>query len=232
MKTFEVVSGNKNKVDMDEITDVIIKHYLWNKQYHNTTSNIFKKHSNIDDWSQDELMHVALCGVKYMNAFVDLNRMNERASEDYHLPFEAKESAFQLIDALFGIIGKIKLKNLINIFPVEKEYDGDKWECKDYFYTMDVLREKGLDNAVGRDNVFDLMWDYVNEDLRKITIFFMECTDAMYRHQTGKSFTDEFCEENNIDSYRFDKENGILIDNKNDRIYKAENKKSKFEVLS
>lgn len=40
---------------------------------------------------------------------------------------------------------------------------------------MDVLKEKGLDNAVGRDGVFDLMWDYENRDLREFTVFYMSC---------------------------------------------------------
>ena len=146
-------------------------------------------------------MKAALCGVKYMNSVIEIEAVTHRVDNTYQTPFEAKQTAFKLIDALFGIIGRIKLKNLIKIFPIDKDYDGAKWECKDYFFTMDVLREKGLDNAVGRDNVFDLMWDYENRELRKLTVFYMSCMSAMYQRQTGVSFMDKFCEDNNIDSY-------------------------------
>ena len=64
--------------------------------------------------------------------------------QSYNTSFAVKEAGFNLIDTLFGIIGRIKLNNLIKIFPIDKTYDGDKWECKDYFFTMDVLKEKGF----------------------------------------------------------------------------------------
>lgn len=73
---------------------------------------------------------------------IDIDAINHRLDSTYQTPFEVKQNSFNLIDALFGIIGRIKLNNLIKIFPIDKTYDGDKWECKDYFFTMDVLREK------------------------------------------------------------------------------------------
>lgn len=129
-----------------------------------------------------------------------------------------------MIDVLFGIIGRIKLKNLIKIFPVDKTYDGDRWGCKDYFFKMDVLKEKGLDNAVGRDGVFDLMWDYENRDLREFTVFYMSCMSAMYKQQSGVGIAEKFCEDNGIGTYTMDRENGLLIDNQSGEIAKVSNK--------
>ena len=141
------------------------------------------------------------------------------------------QNAFNLIDALFGLIGRIKLKNLIKIFPIDKDYDGDKWGCKDYFFTMDVLREKGLNNAVGRDCVFDLMWDYMNSELRELTVFYMTCMSAIYQRQTGVTFAEKFCEDNNIGSCRVDHENGIIVDSKTNRIAKLSNKPSFMQIV-
>ena len=188
MNEFTVTAGNKNETELKELTRLIKLHDLWCRQYHNTVSSMFQKHKSLDDWSQDELMKVALCGVKYINCVADIERENQRLDANYNTPFAVKENGFNLIDALFGTIGRIKLKNLIKIFPVDKTYDGDKWGCKDYFFTMDVLKEKGLDNAVGRDGVFDLMWDYENRDLREFTVFYMSCMSAMYKQQSGVSF--------------------------------------------
>ena len=147
------------------------------------------------------------------------------------VPFAVKEAGFNLIDTLFGIIGRIKLNSLIKIFPIDKTYDGDKWGCKDYFFTMDVLKEKGLDNAVGRDGVFDLMWDYENRDLREFTVFYMSCMSAMYKQQTGVGFAKKFCEDNGIGTYTMDKENGLLIDNQSGEIAKMSNKPSFMSVV-
>lgn len=231
MNTFTVTTGNKKETKIKELTRLIKLHDLWCRQYYNVVTSIFKKHNSIDDLSQDELMKVALCGVKYIKYVADIDGENQRLDLSYNTPFAVKEAGFNMIDVLFGIIGRIKLKNLIKIFPIDKTYDGDKWGCKDYFFTMDVLKEKGLDNAVGRDGVFDLMWDYENRDLREFTVFYMSCVSAMYKQQTGVGMAEKFCEDNGIGTYTIDKENGLLIDNQSGEIAKLSNKPSFMQIV-
>ena len=231
MNEFTVTTGNKKETELKELTRLIALHDMWCRQYHNTVSSIFQKHKSIDDWSQDELMKVALCGVKYINYVADIERENQRLDSSYNTPFAVKEAGFNMIDTLFGIIGRIKLNNLIKIFPIDKEYDGDKCGCKDYFFTMDVLKEKGLDNAVGRDDVFDLMWDYENRDLREFTVFYMSCMSAMYKQQSGVSFAEKFCEDNGIGTYTMDRENGLVIDNQSGEIAKVSKKPSFMQIV-
>lgn len=231
MDKFTVETGNKDTAELNRHIRVIALHDIWSRQYHSTVSSMFQKHKSLDDWSQEELMKVALCGVKYIKCVADIERENQRLDSTYQTPFEVKQNSFNLIDAIFGIIGCIKLGNLINIFPIDKTYDGDKWGCKDYFFTMDVLKEKGLDNAVGRDGVFDLMWDYENRDLREFTVFYMSCMSAMYKQQTGVGFAEKFYEDNGIGTYTMDKENGLLIDNQSGEIAKMSNKLSFMQIV-
>ena len=231
MDKFTVETGNKDTVELNRLTRVIALHDMWNSQYYSTVSIMFQKHKSIDEWSQDELMKVALCGVKYINSAIEIDAINHRLDSTYQTSFEVKQNSFNLIDGLFGIIGRIKLGNLIKIFPIDKTYDGDKWGSKDYFFTMDVLKEKGLDNAVGRDGVFDLMWDYENKDLREVTVFYMSCMSAMYKKQTGVGIAEKFCEDNGIGTYTMDRENGLVIDNQRGEIAKMSNKPSFMQIV-
>lgn len=231
MDKFTVEAGNKDTVELNRLSRVIALHDMWNRQYHNSVSGMFHKYKSIDDWSQDELMKVALCGVKYINCAIDIDAIKHRLDSTYQTPFEVKQNFFNLIDAIFGIIGHIKLNNLIKIFPIDKEYNGDKWGCKDYFYTMDALKSKGLDNTVGYDGVFDLMWDYMNKDLREFTVFYMSCMSAMYKQQIGVSFAEKFCDDNGIGSYTMDRENGIVIDNQTGKIAKVSKKPSFMQIM-
>ena len=231
MNTFTVTAGNKKETELAEITRLIALHDMWCRQYHNAVTSVFDKHKKLADLSQDELMKVALCGVKYINYAIDIDATNHRLDKKYQTPFEVKQNAFNMIDALYSIIGRIKLKNLIKIFPIDKDYDGDKWGCKDYFFTMDVMKEKGLDNAVGRDGVFDLMWDYMNKELREFTVFYMSCMSAMYKQQTGVGMAEKFCEDNGIGTYTMDRENGLLIDNQTGEIAKVSNKPSFMQIV-
>lgn len=230
MEGFKVTAGRKNAAISAEIERIVLQHDLWLRQYQSIVSRTFGRHKSLDEWSQEELMKVAFNGVKYINAVVAVGDMNKKLNSDYQIPFSVKENGFYLIDALLGIIGRIQLKNLIQIFPVDKEYDGEKWSCKDYFYTMDVLREKGLDNAVGKDNVFDLMWDYQNKDLRELTVFYLSCMNALYRQKTGVDMTEEFCENLGIPSYRCDSKSGVMVNNQTGEILKIQ-KSSPFTVV-
>ena len=114
---------------------------------------------------------------------------------------------------------------------IKVSFYGEYLLCKDYFFTMDVLREKGLDNATGRDGVFDLLWDYENRELRKLTVFYMSCTSAMYQRQTGISLAEKFCEDNDIGTCHVDRENGIVIDNQTGKIAKLSNKPSFMQIV-
>ena len=153
---FTVTEGNKNAADIKRIKRVIVNYDAWMRQYFNTVNQLFDEKGEMNNWTQHDLMKFALQAVKYINAALDIKHENMRENPSYDMTLEEKKKSFALIDGLFGVIGRIKLKNLIKVFPVTKDFDGAKYECKDYFYTMNILREKGLDNAVGRDNVMGL----------------------------------------------------------------------------
>ena len=231
MDKFTVETGNKDTAELNRLTRVIALHDMWKRQYRNTVSSILEKQGCLDKCSQDGLMKIAFCGVKYIKCVADMERENQRLDPNYQTPFIVKEIGFNLIDSLFGIIGRIKLNNLIKMFPIDKTYDGDKYGCKDYFFTMNALKEKGLDNAVGCDEVFDLMWDYENRDLREVTVFYMSCMSAMYERQTGANMAEKFCEDNGIGTYTMDRENGLLIDNQTGEIRKMSNKPSFMQIV-
>ena len=59
----------------------------------------------------------------------------------------------------------------------------------------------------------------------------MSCMSAMYQRQTGVSFMDKFCEDNNIDSYSVDRENGIIVNNQTGKIAKLSNKPSFMQIV-
>ena len=63
---FTVTAGNKDTAEPNRLTKVIALHDIWNRQYHNTVASMFEKYKSLDDWSQDELMKVALLRTEKM----------------------------------------------------------------------------------------------------------------------------------------------------------------------
>lgn len=208
MKEFEIIEGNKEECGEKQREKAAKMVDLWGRQYQNAVKDAFRRTSQVQYWFQDDLMKVAFIGVKWIIAYKNLRYWNNRVLNCVE-SLEEKNLMYQILDKLFKIIGYIRLKNLIITFPIEKEYDGDKWGCKDYFYTMNVLKKNNLENAVGRDEVFNLLWDYVNDDLRTVAVEYMNCISALHKEQTGES----------------------LIENGMEEIFKPEKSEDEWEII-
>lgn len=208
MKKFEIIKSNKEECGEKQQQKAAKMVDLWGRQYQNAVKDAFRRTSQVQYWFQDDLMKVAFIGVKWIIAYKNLRYWNNRVLNCVE-SLEEKNLMYQILDNLFKIIGYIRLKNLIITFPIEKEYDGDKWGCKDYFYTMNVLKKNNLENAVGRDEVFNLLWDYVNDDLRTVAVEYMNCISALHKEQTGES----------------------LIENGMEEIFKPEKSEDEWEII-
>lgn len=229
---FTVIQCNADIENSNRLMRTIALRDCWQRQYHNAIYKAMSenKEKEVADYPQEDLMKIALSGIKYINLVREIRRENERGGTDYRQSLEESQAIFNLIDAIFTIIGYIKLKNLVVTFPITKNFDGAKWECKDYFYTMDVLSKMDLDKPIGRDNIVDLLWDYENDDLRHAYVEFTCAMSAIYRSQTGKGLAEEFCEDNGIPTYTINKETGVVMNNQTGQTMKLK-KKSNLQIV-
>lgn len=229
---FTVVKGESDTIDTNRIMRTIAIHDCWKRQYYSVIQKVIRENADkkIAEYPQEDLMKIALSGIKYINALRDVRRENERIDADYKQTLEEHQAMFSLMDSIFMIMGHIKLKNLIITFPITKEFDGEKWGEKDYFYTMQVLSEMGLDKAIGREGITELLWDYQNDDLRYAYIEYMCTASALYRAQTGVSMAEKFCDDMGIGTYTVNNEAGIIRDNQTGQIMKLK-KRSHLQVV-
>jgi len=232
MSNLSIIQGSVDRLDTNRIMRVLALHDCWERQYHNTVADKISRNIGKDfaDYPQEDLMKIAFLGIRYVNSVREIRRENERVGTDYQQTLEESQAVFYLMDAIFTIMGYIELKNLVITFPVKKEFDGEKWGCKDYLYTMDVLSKMDMDKPIGRDNIVDLLWDYQNDDLREAYVEFMCSASAMYRSQTGKNIAEKFCDDNGIGTYSIDKESGIVRDNQTGRTTKLK-KRSILQIV-
>lgn len=229
---FTVIKGKSDTVDTTRIKNLLTVYNCWQRQYHNAICKTMEENEGkkIEDFPQEDLMKIALSGVKHVISVLEIRRENARLGTDYTKTLEESQATFDLIDALFSVMGCIKLKNFVTIFPITKEYDGEKWQSKDYFYTIYVLSKMDWDKPIGRDNMYDLLWDYQNDDLREVCVEFTCAMSAIYRSQTGKNIAEEWCDDLGIPTYSVDNENGIMRDNQTGKVTKIR-KKSHIQVV-
>lgn len=92
------------------------------------------------------------------------------------------------------IIGELTPREFMQMFPIKKEYDGDRWGVKDYWFTLHHLGHYRMDFPIGSANVFDLLMDYWNID---VNLFVVNCISALsdeHRKETGSDLFTEFFE--------------------------------------
>ena len=100
------------------------------------------------------------------------------------------ESRYQEVKTVMDAIGRLTPQKLLQLYPVTKEYDGERWECKDYFYTMDKLKQWPPDKPIGTaQEVACLLWDYQNQDLEIMLLQWMDVVDDLkiYCNENGPS---------------------------------------------
>ena len=118
------------------------------------------------------------------------------------LSAEGAYSRFWMIEAIKARMNSITPRELMQLFPVKKEYKGHKWGSKDYFYTMDVLRQHGLDKPMGGD-VDDLLWNYMNSAIGEFVVASLGAMDELRRHSGEQSLIEEFAERNGMKLPRY-----------------------------
>jgi len=91
-------------------------------------------------------------------------------------------------------------RQLVTTFPPEKRYDGHRFQCKDYFFTMEAVNSLPLDEPIG-EAIHDLLWDYDNGDTKILYVSALTCADNMRKAETGKSFMEEWLEEKGVNAY-------------------------------
>ena len=209
--------------EMDRINRIAKLNKIWQRQYRNSVLHAAQKNKNIKliaDYPQADIMKIALSGIKYICSWRDVRRENKRLGVEHHQTLEEAQITFQQIDAIFTVCGYLTLRNFVTTFPIDKTYDGEKWECKDYFSTMEVLDKMDWDKPIGRDELSELLWDYDNADLRHAYVEFTTAMSAIYRAQTGKGIAETWLGDLGIPTYTEDRETGIMKNNQTGDIMK------------
>lgn len=88
-------------------------------------------------------------------------------------------------------------REFLTMFPIKKEFDGQKYECKDYFYTKEYLSTIDLDEPISEP--FEFLWDYWNSDTARFLMNVMGAMSDVRKEQTGKGIMQEFLEKEGFD---------------------------------
>lgn len=137
------------------------------------------------DMQDPTLVKQLICyGIRFMNSTTEVYPPPDTEAAKEHFAF-----ACQLID----FIGLLTPRDLMQLFPAQKRYDGRRYGVRDYWSTMDVLGEHGLDAPMGEE-ALPLLLEYMNPDINDFTLGILHVISMLNKARTGKSLLQSFFE--------------------------------------
>ncbi|EOA3903589.1 hypothetical protein ACE41A_08805 [Bacillus cytotoxicus] len=187
MDQLRVIEGvKKDKPDYAEI-------YL--RMFMNTVHELKEQDEKKRSLSKDTYKKAIFSGVRYI-----AGSKNDISNYDYLM------NRFILIGYLKNLMKVLTPRDFITIFPIDKEYDGDRYEMKDYFFTMDEINKIGMDKPIG-EKILEFLWDYQNfKDITRFNLAAMRILNNLQKMKGKKTLTEEFVERLGIDTYTKHKE--------------------------
>lgn len=150
---------------------------------------------------------------------------------DFNTHYEACEIEqwFGTIECIGDMISLLTPREFMQMFPIRKEYDGKKYEIKDYFSSMSAIQKIGMYALIGEPSKF--LFDYSNDDIDSYMVTWMEIVNRLYQAQGGKDIMLEFFEDQGTPLTTYREEDGNLVDNETGEKFKLEKPKNRLKKL-
>lgn len=221
---FTVIKGNNNK-------ETQATKHKW-EIYKNAYDNLLIKCSlqkEEDSNVSDTLAKMFFYGVRYITLKYNSNRKG--IFEPRVLNRDELINDFAFCKVMLQILEHLTLKQLMGIFPIDKEYDGEKYCCKDYFYSMEHLEGVNPDDLICNqfEDVRDFTWIYWNRDIFELDAVEIEIASDIRRCEGKKGIVEEWMEEQGIESFTISTD-GTMKNSNGEKIGKVK-RPSGFKVV-
>ena len=209
MNELKIINGTDKKQSIKDKTSIYTE--VFERFLEKNSTELSKPYKDMD---KDILKQCIYLHVKYVNASSRTYRNDSELSE------EAVISRFNLIRIGKDMLSLLTPKELVNMFPIEKVYNGEKFQMKDYFSTIEALKEYNENEMIG-SKILNLLFDYSNIDITLFNVNLMSSTSDMCKINGEKTPMEKFAEDNNIPTYSYNKEHNYMVNNQTGKLSKV-----------
>ena len=146
--------------------------------------------NNSDKASQLILKRIIYYGVKAVNTKQGSDLVTR----------EVADTDFQFISIIKDLMALLTPIEFIRIFPIDKDFRGNKWGWKDYFYTRDYINGLEQGKPIGGE-ILNFLWEYQNTDITEFNICSMEALSNLRKLDGLPSLAEEFADEMGLKTY-------------------------------
>lgn len=130
--------------------------------------------------------------------------------EKSNLEEEMIQYFWAFIESVSARIGYLTPQEFVRLFPITKEYDGEKYGVKDYFYTIEKINAMP-DEPIGEENVSEFLFNYCNRDINEYMVTWMGIVNRLHMLNGGRDITLEFFENMGTPIHTYHEEAGYMV---------------------
>ena len=172
--------------------EAVNKHDLYYRAYCKVLDNY---ENNPDQDIVPIIKKLIVYGVKAINAMEKPDIITQ----------EDADFNFKYADIIRMLMANLTPKEFVNLFPIDKKYDGYKYESKDYFYTVDYLKTLDQDQPIGH-NIDDFLWDYMNSKLHIFLVKLFSFASDLRRLDGRPGLMEEWADQNGVRTFTIHKD--------------------------
>lgn len=137
---------------------------------------------------------------------------------------------FAILQVVENLVSEYTPREFMRLFPIQKDYDGEKYGVKDYFYCMDYINRIGIDKPIG-EKASEFLMEYWNWDINHYMVTWMSVVSAMDIIQTGRDSMMDFFEENGLHFRTMHQEGVYMVDDETGERFEIKKPKSHMRKL-
>lgn len=137
---------------------------------------------------------------------------------------------FAILQVVENLVSEYTPREFMRLFPIQKDYDGEKYDVKDYFSCMEYIRKIGIDTPIG-ENASEFLMEYWNRDIDLYIYKWIDIVSAMDILQTGRDHMLDFFEENGLHFRTMHQEGVYMVDDETGERFEIKKPKSPMRKL-
>ncbi|HDK7140050.1 TPA: phage infection protein [Clostridium botulinum] len=176
------------------MSNLINKYNLYEKAFNNVLNEYKTNYANKIELDRKPLIKKLITyGVKIVNC-------KRRIKDNGITTKENAEVEFNFVEIIKDLMSLLTPREFMQLFPIDKEYKGYRYSMKDYFYTINYIKDFDQDSSIG-DKILEFLWEYHNWEITNFNVELMCSVSKLRKFQGEPSIMEEFAETMGIKTY-------------------------------
>lgn len=143
------------------------------------------------------------------------------------LSYEDLQRGLNGMFSLTGMMAELTPTEFMQMFPIPKEYDGDKYEMKDYFSTMEYVKKFPPDEPIGQESILGFLMEYYNPDILEFEVKKLLVMSRIRQLQGQMGIMEEFLTGYGVPMYSLYEKEGIMVNQQTGEVIKVNKPKQR-----